>query len=205
MTRTRGFLQWIEESFTNLEEFRPTYPGEVPYAQNFNLSFKRTGSMMKGNQWYLFKALPGDLTSEVAYQLAGERQQVVKGKSKVLKWLMDFMIFIYVSETIVPSEVLDCLANFHSIRKSYFRRNIQEINLFFNVGTGEYLQPQKIGYSGRMPLLNLIKETRTFIFEPYRQWLQVGKQLAGYCPKCGQKNPEYYNKFCGKCGESLVL
>ncbi|MFX1514768.1 MAG: zinc ribbon domain-containing protein [Promethearchaeota archaeon] len=204
MNRASRFLQWIEENFPPLEEFRLIYPGELPFAQHFDISLRRTGSLMKGNQWYLFKEVPWNLTQETANQLAFERTQLVKEKGKILKGIVDIMVFIYVSEKTVPSEVLECLGNFHSIKKSLLR-NVHEINLFFNVGTGEYFQPQKIGFTARLPIMTLLKETRQFIFEPYKKWLQSGEQIASFCRKCGQENPGKYNKFCGKCGESLVL
>ena len=76
-----------------------------------------------------------------------------------------------------------------------FFPNIHAMNLFFNVGTGEYLQPHKIGYAGRLVILTIIKETRQFIFEPYKEWLQSGEQRASYCRKCGQENLGIDTKF----------
>lgn len=170
MSRTIDFIQWIEKSFNNLQEFRPLNPGEIPYAENFNLCFKRTGSLMKGNQWYLFKALPSDLTAEDAYRLASERKLVLKTKSKFLKLLGDFFVFFYVSEKPVPRHVLDCLGNFYSVNKKMLT-NVHEINFLFDTSTGQYIQPKRIGYFGWIPLKRLREEARRFIFEPYSQWL----------------------------------
>lgn len=179
MIRTNGFLQWIEESFTNLQEFRPIYPGELPYAQNFNLSFKRSRSFMKGKQWYLFKALPLELTPEAAYRLASERNQVLKGKSRILKLLVDFLVFFYISEKSVPQNILDCLGNFYSVNKSIFR-NVHEINFFLDTSTGLYIQPKRTGYFGWIPLKRLIREAERFILEPYSQWIQSAQGVTDF-------------------------
>ncbi len=202
-----GFIQWIEKRFNNLQEFRPLTPGEVTHAENFNLCYKRTGSLIKGNQWYLFKALPTELTTEEAYRLAEERNLVVKGKRKLFKWLMDFMVFIYISEKSIPREVLDCLGKFYSVKKE-ISGNVQEINFLFEISTGQYTQPKRTGFVGWIPLKRLIEDAQQHIFEPYRQWvlssLGTGEQIAAFCQKCGQRNPEK-QKFCGSCGASLVL
>ncbi|MFX0013696.1 MAG: zinc ribbon domain-containing protein [Promethearchaeota archaeon] len=206
MIRTEGFLQWIEESFTSPQEFRLTYSGELPYGRNFNLRFKRTSSLMKGNQWYLFKALPSELTVETAYQLAVERNQVIKGKSKILKFLVDFLVFIYVSEKSIPQNVLDCLGNFYSVKKRHFQ-NVHEVNFFLDTSTGYYTKPKRTGYFGWIPLKRLIGEVERFIFEPYNQWIQSNQgskeQIANFCHNCGQKNTDKY-KYCEKCGANLV-
>ncbi|MFX1505520.1 MAG: zinc ribbon domain-containing protein [Promethearchaeota archaeon] len=207
MKRTSGFLQWIEESFTNIQEFRPTFPGELPYAQYFDLSFKRKGSFMKGNQWYFFKRLPSNLTSEAAQHLWTERNQVLKGKGKILKLLVDFMVFFYISEVSVSPNVLDSLGNFYSVKKSVFQ-NVHEVNFFLDTSTGQYTQPQRTGYFGWIPLKKLIREVETFIFEPYNQWLQSNQgtteRIVKFCHNCGQNNPEGY-KYCGKCGANLIF
>lgn len=206
MSRTNEFIQWIKETLIP-PEFRTLDYNDLKYAEKFNLGLKRTRSLMKGNQWYLFKIIPPDFTIDKANQLNSERKLIKKTKSKFLKLLPDLFVFFYISEDKVPQQILNCLGNFYSVEKSHFG-NVHEINFYFDLSTGQYIQPEKIGYVARIPIRNLIRKTQIYIFETYTQRFitnqRTQEHFANFCIECGKKNLEK-TKLCGKCGASLNL
>lgn len=206
MNLSNEFILWIKENLIP-PEFRSLTHNEFPYAENFDLILKRTGSIMKGNQWYLFKAIPSGFTEDQANRFAFERKQIIKAKSKFFKWLADFCIFFYVSESPVSQEVFNCLGNFYKVNKRIFS-NVHEIKFYYDLSTGQYIQPKRTGYIGWIPIRNLIREAQRFIFEPYNQWLRSPQEsladVANFCQSCGISNPRKM-KFCEKCGFSLSL
>lgn len=176
MNGAEVFIEWIIERFEYERVFRPLRRGELPYIENFDLSYELSGSLIKGKQWFFFKILPQDLTQEDIRRFASERNQIVRAKSKFWKLLQEFLVFFYIADHAVSSEVLGTLANFYTVKKRILG-NVHEINIYFDASSGNYVLPKKTGLFGWQPLKKLFKETRLTIFESYLAWIQKGSNI----------------------------
>lgn len=172
MSRTIGFLNWIQEKFGIMAEFQQITTDEFPIVEKFNLGFRRSRSLRDGNQWYFFKIMPPDITLDDTRRITAERKFTLKKKAAYFKLYYDFLVFFYITEQKIPPFIFESLGNFNSVKKKLLG-NVIEVNFLFDLSSGYFTYPRRIGWSGRMIIHNLIREAKINIFEPYQQWLKT--------------------------------
>lgn len=172
MTRSLGFLQWMQQIIGASPEFRPLVQNEIAYSENFNLCYARSGSILKGKQWFFFKILPPDITLEINQRISWEREMVVKSKSAFFKWLTDFFLFFYITDKYIQAPFLSSLGDFWNVRKKILG-NVHEICILIDTSNGQYIRPMKTGFYAWKPLKDLLNYIQRVILTPYQQWIQA--------------------------------
>jgi hypothetical protein len=171
MSRAKGFINWVQEGWEEGDYYRPVSENEFPQTVYFDLSYKVTGSLMKGKQWYLFKILSPDISIDTAYQLHSQKIETIKFKSRFFRLLQNYLIFFYISDVKVSREVLSYLGDFTKARKNLLG-NVTDITVFIDTTFGEYLLPYKSGFVGAVPIRKIYSEIRSSLLDPYQSWIK---------------------------------